>query len=428
MAQNTKKQLKPQNQNHQNSKAVSETNNHSGDLKGGSNVALMAMGEIFLLAILKAAVGFSTGIVVLIADAVASFSDVIGLFASYIGLKMSQRKADKGFKYGYYKAESLAAFLASLSIVYAGYEVLRESIARLFVLEESQNQYLAVGQVIITVLISLHLTYYLMKEGKKIHSLSIINSAKDKRNDIFSEIPVAIGIAASYFKIPYLEGLIGIALSLVILKVGLESGKESLFFLLDYFDDQDLVGKVESTILSGSRIITRVPNIRMRRAGTYIFGEAFVEVNPYIEAQDIRNDLKNLQEKILKLDSQIKDFSIFLEIPETHQVRVAVPVKENNGLKSEIATTIALTKFYIFVDVVEGKITNFSVKPFEFKPFQYFEMANFLKTEKAKIVINNNMDSLLFYNLRRLQHLLIYPHFNNVTDVENTIKLLVIDT
>jgi hypothetical protein len=38
------------------------------------------------------------------------------------------------------------------------------------------------------------------------------------------------------------------------------------------------------------------------------------------------------------------------------------------------------------------------------------------------------MHSLLFYHLRRLQHIIVYPHFYNVPDVEKTIKLLVIDT
>ncbi len=398
------------------------------DLQLGTRIALMAMGEIMLLAIMKAIVGLTTGIVVLLADAVASFSDVLGLIASYIGLKMSQRNADKGFKYGYYKTESFAAFLASLLIIYMGFEVLGDSMNRLFVLEQSSGYLLAAGQVAVTVLVSLHLSYYLMKTGKKIHSLSLIDSAKDKRSDVISEIPVAIGIAASYFKIPYLEGAIGIVLSLLILKVGLESGKESLFFLLDYFDDQELLNKVEQTIMTKSRIVKKVQNIRMRRAGTYIFGEAFLEINPFVETKDIRNDLNLLKEKISSLDSQLKDFSLFVDVPQTNKVRVAVPVKNDNGLKSEVATTLEETKFYIFVDVADGKISAFHSKPFPFKKFDFIGITKFLKAEEAKIVINNNMHSLLFYNLRRLHHILVYPHFNNITDVENTIKLLLIDT
>jgi|GEM_PF-1122764 len=398
------------------------------DLNLGTKVALMAIGEILILAMLKAFVGFTTGIVVLVADAVASFSDVLGLIASYIGLNMSKRSADKGFKYGYHKAESFAAFLASLLIIYMGFQVLKESGERLFTTEESSNYILALGQVVVSIIVSLHLSHYLMKTGKKIHSLSLIDSAKDKRSDVISEIPVAIGVAASYFKIPYLEGIIGIVLSIFILKVGLESGKESLFFLLDYFDDQELIEKVKKIILTKSKIVNKVQNIRMRRAGTYIFGEAFLEIDPFVETKDIRTDFIMLKEKIAAADSQLKDFSLLFEVPAANKILVAVPVKNDKGLKSKIANTLEETEHYIFVEVENGKIIKFYSKPFPYQKFDFIGITNFLKNENAKVVINNNMHSLLFYNLRRLHHILVYPHFNNITDVENTIKLLVIDT
>lgn len=398
------------------------------ELKQGANIALYAMAEIALLAVLKAGVGFMTGIVVLMADALASFSDMLGVFASYFGLKMSRRRADEKFKYGYYKAESFAAFLASLLIIYLGFEVLKESGERLFVVEETHDHLLAMGQVAVTILISLHLAHYLIRTGKRINSLSLVNSGKEKRSDLIAQIAVVAGIAAGFFRIPYLEGIIGIILSVIILKVGFESGKESLFFLLDYFDDQEFVKKVRKTILSKSKIVRKVLNIRMRRAGTFIFGEAFLEIDPYVETKDIRNDLNILKEKISKTNKHLKDFSLFVEIPQINRIRVAVPVKNDAGLKSEIATTLEETRHYIFVDVADGKITDYYGKVFPFRTFDFIGITRFLKEEEAKVVINNNMHSLLFYNLRRLQHILVYPHFNNIKDVENTIKLLLIDT
>lgn len=425
MAHHAKKQEKPRQKKAAKDRAPDPAD---AELKQGANVALYAMAEIAVLAVLKATVGFMTGIVVLMADALASFSDMLGVFASYFGLKMSQRRADEKFKYGYYKAESFAAFLASLLIIYLGFEVLKESGERLFVLEETHDHLLAMGQVAVTIALSLHLSRYLIRTGKRINSLSLINSGKEKRSDLIAQIAVVSGIAASFFRIPYLEGIIGIILSVLILKVGFESGKESLFFLLDYFDDQELLNKVRKTILTKSKIVSRVLNIRMRRAGTYIFGEAFLEIDPYVETKDIRNDLNILKEKIAKTSKHLKDFSLFFEIPQINKIRVAVPVKNDAGLKSEIATTLEETRCYIFVDVKHGKITDFYGKVFPFRTFDFIGITRFLKEEDAKIVINNNMHSLLFYNLRRLQHILVYPHFNNIRDVENTIKLLLIDT
>jgi len=38
------------------------------------------------------------------------------------------------------------------------------------------------------------------------------------------------------------------------------------------------------------------------------------------------------------------------------------------------------------------------------------------------------MHSLIDYQLRRLHNVEVYPNFSNVKDVENTVKLLLIDT
>ena len=398
------------------------------DLQYGSKMALLSLGVIALLALLKAVVAYLTGLVVLYADALSSFSDMLGIFASYIGLKMSQRHADEGFKYGYYKAESFAAFLASVLIIYLGFAVLRESGERLFVLEAAHDHIFALGQVVVTCVVSFYLAVTLMKAGRKVNSLSLINSGKEKKSDLISQVAVAAGIGASYFHVPYLEGVIGIILSMLILKVGLESGKESLFFLLDYFDDQKLIHRIERIIITKSKIVRKVRNIRMRRAGTIIFGEAFLEINPYVEAKDIHNDLQYLKAKISEADKHIKDFLIFFEVPQIHKVRVAVPVRDDNGLKSTVATSPEDTRFYVFVDVEEGKIVASHTKEFPFQTFDFVGITNFLRDQDAKIVINNNMHSLLFYNLRRLHHILVYPHFHNVPDVESTIKLLLIDT
>ncbi len=400
----------------------------NADLEYGTRMALWGMLEIAALALMKGLVGYFTGIIVLMADALSSFSDMFSIFASYLGLKLSQNSANKTFNYGFYRAESFAAFVASLLIVYLGIQILVSSVQRFFVLGTGQYYLLALAQVAVSVLISIHTATYLMKAGKKVNSLSLINCAQDKKYDAFSQIIVVVGIAASFFQIPYLEGIIGIALALVILKVGYSASKQSLFFLLDYFDNPVLVQEIEQTILTKSRIVKKVINIRMRRAGTYIFGEAFLQINPFVDVKDMRNDLNYLHANILKLNKQIKDFQLLVEFSKSQNMRVAVPVKDDHGLDSEVAITVEETKYYVFVDVRNDKIVNSYCKPFEHKPFNVLDIADFFKKEKTNVVVNNGMHSLLFYNLKRLQHILVYPHFQNVTNVANTIKLLVIDT
>ncbi len=402
--------------------------NDTADLQYGARMALYGIGEIALLALFKAFVGYATGFVVLIADALSSFADMVTLVASYLGLKISQRHADKTFKYGYYKAETFAALITSVVIIYFGFQVLLSSVQHITAPEQTKNQYLALISVGVSTLVSLHLSHFLRKVGKKINSLALVDSGKEKKMDLVVQSGVLAGVAANYFQIPYIGGLIGVAISFIILREGFSTAKESLFFLLDYFNDPKLINKIKKIILSRSRIVKEVKDIRMRRAGTYIFGEAFLEVDPYAQTKDIRSDLKNLQEEITKKNKYLRNFLLFVMIPHPSKVKVAVPVVADLGLQSKIARTIEETHAYIFVDVKDNRIADFYSRNFTMKPNQFQEIINFFENEKVNVVINNDMHSLLFYDLRRLHNIEVYPNFSNVSSVENTVKLLLIDT
>jgi len=256
----------------------------------------------------------------------------------------------------------------------------------------------------------------------------LIDTGKEKKMDLIVQVGVLSGVAANYFKIPYIEGIIGVVISMLILKEGFSTAKESLFFLLDYFNDPKLINKIKKIIIEKSRSVQEVKDIRMRRAGTYIFGEAFLEVDPYAQTKDIRNDLNNVQEEIAKKNKYLKNFLLFVMIPHVTVVKVAVPVKEDIGLQSPIARTMEETHAYVFVHVKDNAIADFYSKNFSFKSGQFQETIKFLEGEQVNVVINNDMHSLLFYHLRRLHNIEVYPNFSNVLNVENAVKLLLIDT
>ncbi|MBI5347155.1 MAG: cation diffusion facilitator family transporter, partial [Candidatus Aenigmarchaeota archaeon] len=88
-------------------------------LKKGERASLISLLTSLFLIIIKAGIGLITGSLVLISDAFNSGADTLTMIMSWFGFKISQRKPDRTFHYGYYKAESLAAFFISVSIVYA---------------------------------------------------------------------------------------------------------------------------------------------------------------------------------------------------------------------------------------------------------------------------------------------------------------------
>lgn len=97
-------------------------NESKNNLKKGEKAVIYSSIINFLLAVVKGIVGFLSGSIALIADSIHSFSDIVASLAVYIGLKLSMRKPDEKFPYGYYKIESFASLIISVIIVVTGIE------------------------------------------------------------------------------------------------------------------------------------------------------------------------------------------------------------------------------------------------------------------------------------------------------------------
>jgi len=393
----------------------------------GERVAKVSIFRLLLLGMLKLTVGLFTGLTVIIADSISTFADTLGVFASYIGLRLSRKTADEHFKYGYYKIETFAALLISLGIIYVGSLILIRSIDTFNLAPTGQHRIYAIFMTIMAIISSYFLFKSLKKAGDAANSLSLIASAQDKKMDVFAGFAVLISIIANYNSIPYVEGIVSGIISLLILKVGIFSAKESLFFLLDYWDDPIMSRKIKKILTSEKDLIINVKRLKLRRAGTFVFGQAFVEINPFAGIQDLREELNFLQQKIESINPYIKDFVIYSHIPKSDKIKIAIPITKGKDLNAKVASTLKSTTAYLFVEIRDNKVGKFYTKKLAIQQKNPVEFSNFLKDEKINVLIDNRLNSLIYYNLRRTHHVLIYPNFSDIHKAKDTLKLFLID-
>lgn len=399
----------------------------NNSLLEGEKVAKESIFRLLFLGILKLIVGLFTGLTVIIADSISTFADTLGVFASYIGLRLSRKTADEHFKYGYYKIETFAALLISLGIIYVGSLILIRSIDTFNSAPTGQHRVYAIFMAIIAIISSYFLFKSLKKAGDAANSLSLIASAQDKKMDVFAGFAVLISIIANYNSIPYVEGIVSGIISLLILKVGIFSAKESLFFLLDYWDDPIMSRKIKKILTSEKDLIIKVKRLKLRRAGTFVFGQAFVEINPFAGIQDLREELNFLQQKIESINPYIKDFVIYSHIPKSDKIKIAIPITKGKDLNANVASTLKSTTAYLFVEIKDNKVGKFYTKKLAIQQKNSVEFSNFLKDEKINVLIDNRLNSLIYYNLRRTHHVLIYPNFSDIHKAKDTLKLFLID-
>ena len=399
----------------------------SRNLIYGERIAKKSLFTLIGLTILKAIAAFSTGMVVLLADVLSSVTDIISLFASYIGLRLSRKSADKNFEYGYYKVETFGALLVSLLIIYFGFEVFEEAVNSLATIPTGKFHYIGFATTFISIFFSINLAQKLSAAARKTNSISLMNNAQDKKLDVIASFAILASILANMSGIKYIESTISMIMAVMILKVGVESTKEALFFLLDYWDNPKLLRKIRKIILKKTDVVLSIKKIRMRRAGTFVFGEAFIEINPFADLIDLREELMIMDKKIKELDPYIKDFTIYTHIPKSKRIRIGIPISEGSGLTAKISNSMRTTKAYEFVDIKGDKIVKKYRKSLKAGGREVEKLIEFLKKEKVNIIIDNGLNSLVYYNLRRYNHIQVYPNFSNTKNVKDAVQLLMID-
>lgn len=204
-------------------------------------------GNLFLLTI-KFIVGLIFKSQGLIADALNSFSDVFSSIVTFVGGKISEKPADDDHEFGHGKAEFVASFLIGIFMVIVSFETMYSGFMAIINKETFKFSYFLIIVPCITIITKFILFMYCKKKAKKYNSLLILSNAKDHRNDIVLSFGVLIGIIFSNLGYTFVDGLVGIVISGVIIVTGIMITHEAYNVLIDKCIDAEIVKDMKDEI------------------------------------------------------------------------------------------------------------------------------------------------------------------------------------
>ena len=326
------------------------------------------------------------------------------VFAGFIGLHYAKKKPNEKFPYGYYKAENLAAFFVSLFILYAALELIQEGYSKLFSLPEITMPVEALSISLFSTILSFFLARYMEKVGKEINSQALIANGKERFAHVFSGLVVFIVILLSFFKIPYVEGIATIIFSLIVLKAGISSAKDSIFSLMDVAPPEELNKKIKE-IISSVKGVEELKELKLRRAGPFVFGEASIKVGKNIDVEKAHRIADEIEEKVKKEVEEVDSLTIHVEPHEKEEVKIAIPISLDKGLNSKVMEHFGRADnfIFLFVDRKNKKIKDFYVKrnPFKREAIRAgLAVSKFLKKERVDVVITKEIGEISFHTLR----------------------------
>ena len=196
----------------------------------------------------KAAIGFMSNSIAIIADAINNLSDALSSIITIIGTKLAGKAPDRNHPYGHGRIEYMTSLAVSAIVLYAGITALTESIKKLINPETPEYSTITIIILIAGIIIKFALGLFVKNTGKKVHSDSLVASGIDAFNDGLLSISVlASAIIYMIWHID-LEAYVGILVSLYIIKTGIDLIKSSVDNILGTRAESALTKKIKQTV------------------------------------------------------------------------------------------------------------------------------------------------------------------------------------
>lgn len=215
-----------------------------------TSTSLVGILTNFLLAAVKAVIGWVSGSLSVMLDGVNNLSDAGSSVITLLSAKLAQKPADKKHPYGYGRTEYLSTLIIALLILYAGISSLSESIQKIISGGDPEYSALSLWILAAAVLVKVGLGLYTERQAKKAGSESLAASGKDSLNDSLMSSAVLASALFFLWTGISLEAWVGLILSIFIIKSGFEILRDTLSEIIGERADSELSATIREAVLS----------------------------------------------------------------------------------------------------------------------------------------------------------------------------------
>ena len=253
-----------------------------------------------VLSIFKALIGLVSNSIAIISDAVNNLSDALSSIITIIGTKLASKAPDKEHPYGHGRIEYMSSLAVSIIVLYAGLTALIESIKKIIHPEVADYSILTIIILIAGIIVKFILGMYVKKKGYDYNSDSLVASGADALNDaIISTSVLASAIIYILFKVS-LEAYVGILVSFVIIKSGIELIKKSIDNILDSRVESELSKKIKKDIEDEEEVQGAFDLILNNYGPDKYLGSVHIEVFDTLTVREIDKISRRITKKIME--------------------------------------------------------------------------------------------------------------------------------
>lgn len=264
-----------------------------------------------------------TGSISLLADGFDAMSDASVTAIVWAGIRISRKKPDSLFHYGYYRAENLSAFLIAIMLAIVSGLTFHNGYLRFFSPTAIESPAIALATAFIAGTVSLILAFIKRSIAIKSNLLSLKAEATNAIKDALASFVVFFSIVVSFLGFAQMDSIGAMIVSVFIATVSITIMKEATLILLDAWQNPEVVSEIQQTVENLEGV--RIRSIRLRRSGPNIVGEMNIAVNPDLTVAQLTKLKKKIQEAVKSKVSGLNTLMISAEADDDGEGNKSMP-------------------------------------------------------------------------------------------------------
>ncbi|HVJ49675.1 cation diffusion facilitator family transporter [Desulfitobacterium sp.] len=280
-----------------------------------------------LLFIIKLTIGSLIHSIAVISDAFNNLSDLGSSLISIISAKMSNLPPDPEHPFGHGRIEYIASLIVSFIIFSVGFQLLKSSFSKILAPEKVIFSPILMLILFLSVLVKVWMFFYNKYIGETINSSINKATAYDSLNDVIATSAVIATTILEHF-IPFsIDGIVGLAISFLILYTGFKIAKGTVNLLMGLSPNPELVHTINSKVREGQYIVgthdLKIHDYGPGRIIASIHAEVLDTIN-IVEAHAIIDDLEKRISDELGINIVIHIDPISTDIEKNEQIKVFI--------------------------------------------------------------------------------------------------------
>jgi cation diffusion facilitator family transporter len=248
--------------------------------------SLISVLTVLSLIVLKVAVALISGSLGILAQAADSVLDLVAAVLAFFAVRIAEQPADEGHPYGHGKAENLAALAEMLLLLVTCGWIAYEAIQRLFFQPVAiVADVWGIAAMVLSIVVSLWLSAYLMRVARKYRSQSLEGNALNFRTDVLSSSVVLLGLVLVWLShqlgpewvwLQKADAVAALVVVAMVLRVSLKLGWDAVSELLDAAPP----GLAELITDKAAQVpgVRAVGAVRVRQSGDATFVDMAVDI------------------------------------------------------------------------------------------------------------------------------------------------------